>query len=215
METQSTDRKVRMFRSRWQWILVLLCVVALLGTMLFHLRSVPVQTPSKLWSIDLGSDDDFRKRLATEEVLLRPPAIDFLNEAKIICSFHSGTMIGSGPSQVLKDFRVIETEPPQTNSRTKGTTRRSRGDATGDATSDRMRKLVMPDPFTVGDLFNPRIIGWTRFATQRSMRINSGTTPMSAALPAATEARRMVIPLRETHEFPVSNRPHFSLPEVT
>jgi hypothetical protein len=92
-------------------------VLALLGLcaagvffFLFMLRPRPLsaQSPVKLWSIDLGADKDFHKRLSILEVSLDPPFINFLNGSEILCDFYDEGKVGFNPSLTRHGYHVLE-----------------------------------------------------------------------------------------------------------
>jgi hypothetical protein len=66
------------------------------------------QKPVKLWSVDLGADPDFQKRLSIEEVLLTPPSLTILGNSQIICGFYDDKLVGFDSSLKKKRFHVLE-----------------------------------------------------------------------------------------------------------
>jgi hypothetical protein len=70
--------------------------------------SAVAKPPVRLWSVDLGADSDFRKRLNVQEVLLNRPSINFLSNSTIICDFYDGETIGFNPSLTLHGYHVLE-----------------------------------------------------------------------------------------------------------
>jgi hypothetical protein len=61
-----------------------------------------------LWSVDLGTDGDFQRRLSVSEVLLSPPSVNYLNDSQIICAFYDREKIGFDPSLTVPTFYVLE-----------------------------------------------------------------------------------------------------------
>jgi hypothetical protein len=70
-----------------------------------HVRA---QRPTLLWSADLAQDADFQKRLSVSEVLLTPPAVAFLNDEQVICSFYDDEKVGFDLSLTRNRFHVLE-----------------------------------------------------------------------------------------------------------
>jgi hypothetical protein len=62
----------------------------------------------KLWSIDLATDKDFHKRMGVPEVSLKPPSVNFLGDAQIICGFYDDEKIGFNPSLSQRRYHVLE-----------------------------------------------------------------------------------------------------------
>ena len=92
-------------RSRWKWPILLLAILALAAWFIlsrFSTSNSVAPPPQKLWSVDLSLDPDFRKRIETNEVLLAPPSLNFLNQDQIICGYYSrgplveGEVAGNG-----------------------------------------------------------------------------------------------------------------------
>lgn len=92
---------------RPRWLDSQLLGIALFALRIFRSHSASVPAPTKLWSIDLGTDNDFQRRLGIEEVLLSPPSIEFLNDAKLICGFYTGAKIGSSEAQGGNGYDVL------------------------------------------------------------------------------------------------------------
>lgn len=89
--------------------LLLVCGAAGLAFRLrFGPNPVSAQSPVKLWSVDLGSDKDFHKRLSNLEMFLDPPSIDFINGAQIICGFYDDEKVGFNPSLTPHGYHVLE-----------------------------------------------------------------------------------------------------------
>jgi hypothetical protein len=70
--------------------------------------SAHAQKATLLWSVDLAKDPDFEKRLSVSEVLLTPPAVAFLNDEQIICSFYDDERVGFDLSLTRNRFHVLE-----------------------------------------------------------------------------------------------------------
>ena len=103
------SRYQTILRFRWLFMLILACIAtALLVGVALHPHSASIQSPTKLWSIDLGADRDFRKRLSVEEVSLSPPSVNFLNGSQIICDFYGGPIQGTGESSMSSGYHVLE-----------------------------------------------------------------------------------------------------------
>ena len=83
-------------------------LVKLLAMLALCAARIDAQTPTTLWSVDLGADKDFQKRLTIQEVLLGPPFVSFLNESQIICSFYDREKVGFDPSIEQPIFHVLE-----------------------------------------------------------------------------------------------------------
>lgn len=72
--------------------------------------SALAQNLTKLWSANLATDQDFQRRLHTPEILLRPPAVDFLNDSQIIVSFDDKSISIPSPDLTPFGFHVLEVE---------------------------------------------------------------------------------------------------------
>jgi len=94
---------------RRPFVLFLVCgVVVIFAVFAFRHHSAPAPSPTKIWSLDLSVDKDFKNRFGVEEVSLDPPAINFLNNSQIICDFYSGAKIGAGEAHSLTGYHVLE-----------------------------------------------------------------------------------------------------------
>ena len=65
-------------------------------------------SPTKLWSIDLSKDGDFKQRLSIEEVVLTPPSIRFLSNSKILCDFYSREIGVTDKQLPANSYHVLE-----------------------------------------------------------------------------------------------------------
>jgi hypothetical protein len=74
----------------------------------FAAHSVAAQSPVRVWSIDLGADKDFQKRLSVLEVSLDAPSINFLSNSQIICDFYDGEKGGYNLSMPPSGYHVLE-----------------------------------------------------------------------------------------------------------
>ena len=90
-------------------LLLLAFVVTILFVMIAnHPRSISAQSPTKLWSVDLSKDKDFRARLKFQEVMLYTPSLNFLNNSQIICDFFSTAKDGTGEISTTMGYHVLE-----------------------------------------------------------------------------------------------------------
>lgn len=75
--------------------------------------SVKAQSPIRLWSLDLSTDQDFRKRLPITNPFLTPPSLDFIGHGKLIVSFADNIQSAPNPaSPEMKafGFHVLEVD---------------------------------------------------------------------------------------------------------
>jgi hypothetical protein len=105
----SNDRDRIMIRFRRLSLLLLTCAAVIIFVIFaYRPRSISAQSPTKLLSVDLSKDKDFRARLSFQEVMLYPPSVNFLSDSQIICDFYSIDKDGTNETRTATGYHVLE-----------------------------------------------------------------------------------------------------------
>ena len=73
-------------------------------------QSLVSQSVTKIWSVDLSHEEDFRRRVRASEVNLRSPTIDFLKQDQIIVAFDDDVLPIPDSDMPRAAFHVLEVE---------------------------------------------------------------------------------------------------------